>query len=310
MERVLQVEGLTKRYRDVSAVEGVDLEVRGGELVGLLGPNGAGKTSTIECILGLRRPDHGRIMVDGVDVSAHPRRARERIGAQLQTSALPDKITPRQAMKLFGAFQRRPVDVDALLAEFGLREKANEPFQNLSGGQRQRLTLALAFLGRPRLLVLDEPTAGLDPAVCRELLDRLAAIRGEGAGVLMSTHDLDEAERRCDRLAIIDRGRLVATGSPAELLSRATAPARVRLRTAHPLEQRWLGALPAVDHVEGDGDRWTLGSKEPSRAVFALSEGLLATRNTLEHLEILRPSLADVFLELTGRSWPDEEVVA
>src|SRR6185312_2864662 len=187
MIAALTVRGLTRRYGAVKAVDGISFDVAAGEVFGLLGPNGAGKTTTLECILGLVRPDAGRIEIEG-DV-AH---ARARIGAVLQATGLPDKITPREALTVFGAFYPAPLAPQMLLERFGLAEKADAPFDTLSGGQKQRLALALAFVGNPRLLLLDEPTTGLDPQMRREVQDHIAAIRQEGRAVLLATHDMAE----------------------------------------------------------------------------------------------------------------------
>jgi ABC-2 type transport system ATP-binding protein len=220
MTPALAVHGLTRRYGAVKAVDGISFEVAAGEVFGLLGPNGAGKTTTLESILGLVRPDAGRIEVEG---DADPARVRAKIGAVLQATGLPDKITPREALTVFGAFYSAPLDPQMLLERFGLAEKAHAAFDTLSGGQKQRLALALAFVGNPRLLLLDEPTTGLDPQMRREVQDHVAAIREEGRAVLLATHDMAEAERLCDRIAVIAQGRIVATGAPRDLIAASGA---------------------------------------------------------------------------------------
>jgi len=216
----LAVHGLERRYGAVKAVDGISFEVAAGEVFGLLGPNGAGKTTTLECILGLVRPDAGCIEIEG---DADVARARAKIGAVLQATGLPDKITPREALTVFGAFYSAPPGAQSLLERFGLAEKADAAFDALSGGQKQRLALALAFAGNPRLLLLDEPTAGLDPQMRREVQDHIASMREEGRAVLLATHDMAEAERLCDRIAVIARGRIVATGTPRELIAASGA---------------------------------------------------------------------------------------
>jgi ABC-2 type transport system ATP-binding protein len=220
MTVALAVHGLTRRYGAVKAVDGISFEVAAGEVFGLLGPNGAGKTTTLESILGLVRPDAGRIEIEG---DADPARARAKVGAVLQSTGLPDKITPREALTVFGAFYSAPPDPQTLLERFGLVEKADAAFDTLSGGQKQRLALALAFAGNPRLLLLDEPTTGLDPQMRREVQDHIAAIRQEGRAVLLATHDMAEAERLCDRIAVIAQGRVLATGAPRELIAASGA---------------------------------------------------------------------------------------
>ena len=219
MSATVLVHDLHKRYGAVDAARGVSFEIREGEIFGLLGPNGAGKTTTIECVIGLVEPDEGHIEVCGIDARRHPREVRERVGAALQTTALQDRITPREALRLFGAFYRRPVAAEVLLERFALTEKSDVAVDTLSGGQKQRLALALAFVNSPELVFLDEPTAGLDPASRRELHAEILRMKEDGHTVLLTTHYLDEAELLCDRIAIINRGRIVATGSPRDLIA-------------------------------------------------------------------------------------------
>ena len=217
MSARIAVQDLSRRFGAVQAIRGVGFEVHGGEIFGLLGPNGAGKTTTLECILGLTRPDAGRVEICGIDVLHSPRLGREKIGAALQTTGLQDKITPREALDLFASFQRAPLQSDALLQRFRLVEKADAAFETLSGGQKQRLALALAFVGNPQALLLDEPTAGLDPQMRRDVQDHIRALKDDGRAVLLASHDMDEAEKLCDRIAVIVQGRIVATGTPREL---------------------------------------------------------------------------------------------
>ena len=219
MTKALTVSGLSRRYGAVQAADGISFEIAAGEVFGLLGPNGAGKTTTIECVLGLVRPDAGGVQVCGIDALAQPQEARAKTGAVLQATGLPDKITPREALDVFGAFYPAPVKSDALLDRFGLREKQDATYESLSGGQKQRLALALAFVGDPQLLVLDEPAAGLDIQMRRELHDHIREIRAAGRAVLLATHDMDEAAQLCDRIAVIAGGRIIATGTPADLIA-------------------------------------------------------------------------------------------
>ena len=223
MNPALAVHGLTCRYGAVTAVDGISFEVAGSEIFGLLGPNGAGKTTTLESILGLVRPQDGRLEVCGIDTASDPAAVRTKVGAVLQTTGLPDKITPREALTVFGAFYPAPLASGLLLQRFGLSEKADAAFDTLSGGQRQRLALALAFVSHPALLLLDEPTTGLDPQMRREVQDHIAAIAKDGHAVLLATHDMAEAERLCDRIAVIAEGRIVASGTPRELIAASGA---------------------------------------------------------------------------------------
>ena len=221
MTAAIAVKDLSRRYGAVRAADGISFEVEAGEIFGLLGPNGAGKTTTLECILGLIRPDQGRIEICGIDAHSRPRQAREKIGAVLQATGLQDKITPREALDLFAAFYPAPLGSDALLQRFGLVEKAETAFETLSGGQKQRLALALAFVGNPQTLVLDEPTAGLDPQIRREVQDHIRALKDNGRAILLSTHDMDEAEQLCDRIGVIAGGKIAAIGTPHDLMAEA-----------------------------------------------------------------------------------------
>jgi ABC-2 type transport system ATP-binding protein len=299
----LSVRELTKRYGTVNAVQGVSFDLTAGEIFGLLGPNGAGKTTTLECILGLRRPDSGAIMVEGIDALAEPARARRLVGAVLQSTALQDKITPRQALRFFGAFQKPRPDVDALLTRFALTEKADATFDTLSGGQRQRLALALAFVHEPRLLVLDEPTTGLDPQARRELHTLIAERRAAGCTVVLSTHQLDEAERLCDRVAIIDAGQIVAIGRPDELIARAGGTARVTVAAAHAIDITRLERLAGVTAVAARREGWQLTTTDVNRTILELTQLLAREGNELRDLQVQRPALEDAFLQLTGRAW-------
>ena len=216
---IITLEGLSHRYGGVPAVKDVSFEVAAGEIFGLLGPNGAGKTTTLECILGLTVPDEGRIEVGGIDARADPRAVRAKTGAVLQATGLQDKITPREALDLFAAFHTAPLKTEDLLARFGLMEKADAAFETLSGGQKQRLALALAFVGDPQVLVLDEPTTGLDPQMRRDVQDHIQAMKDNGRAILLATHDMEEAVRLCDRVAVISRGRIAAIGAPRQLMA-------------------------------------------------------------------------------------------
>jgi ABC-2 type transport system ATP-binding protein len=215
----IAVRNLARRYGAVQAVDGVSFEVAAGEIFGLLGPNGAGKTTVVESILGLIRADEGGIEICGIDARAQPRRAREKIGAVLQATGLQDKITPREALDAFAAFYPAPLQSGELLERFGLREKQSTTYENLSGGQKQRLALALAFVGDPQVLVLDEPSTGLDPQMRRDVQDHIRAMKDARRAVLLTTHDMAEAEKLCDRIAVIASGRIVVTGSPRALIA-------------------------------------------------------------------------------------------
>jgi ABC-2 type transport system ATP-binding protein len=294
------VRDLRKRYGGVEAARGVSFEIQDGEVFGLLGPNGAGKTTTVECVIGLRQPDAGDIEVCGIDARRRPHEVKQRIGAALQTTALQEKITPREALALFGSFYRERADADQLLERFSLLEKAGDPFDSLSGGQRQRLALAIAFVNRPELVFLDEPTTGLDPQSRRELHAEIARMKYEGHTVLLTTHYIDEAEQLCDRIAIIDHGRIIAEGAPRELIARSAADPTISLATAQPIERDLLAAIPETHDLVWDGTVARFRSSDIRRSVTALMALLEAQEVDLTELQVRKATLEDVFIELTG----------
>ena len=300
MSTKIVVSGLTKRYGARTAVEDVSFEVAPGEIVGLLGPNGAGKTTVLECLSGLRQPDGGSITLDGVDALAQPAWARRCLGVVLQATALQDRITPREALRLFGAFYPAAGSPEVLLARFSLVEKGDAPYESLSAGQKQRLALALAFVHGPDVLLLDEPTVGLDPPSRRELHREIQRLRTEGRTVLLSTHALDEAHLLCDRLVILRGGRVAAAGRPDELIARRPARSIVILRTAAPVPLAPLRTLAGVSAVEPCGDGVRFQAAHVGRAVAAVLDLLEKEGNELLDLRVSRPSLEDAFLELTG----------
>jgi ABC-2 type transport system ATP-binding protein len=297
------VRELTKRYGAVEAVRGISFEVARGEIFGLLGPNGAGKTTTLECILGLRRPDAGTITIAGIDAVAHPEQAKQLVGAQIQSAALPGKITPRQALGFFASFYRDPARIDDLIEQFALSAKADALFDSLSSGQKQRLSLALAFVNQPRLVILDEPTAGLDPPSRRELHQVMRGLRAAGRTVLLSTQYLEEAHYLCDRIGILNEGRIIAMASPGELIAGASATPRLAVQTAKPLDATQVGSLPGVVSCQPQDAGWLLGTTDVNQTIIALVKLLERGENKLLDLQIQRPSLEDVFIELTGRAW-------
>ncbi|MDP9347776.1 MAG: ABC transporter ATP-binding protein [Gemmatimonadota bacterium] len=298
-DRVI-VRDLRKHYGGVEAARGVSFEIRPGEIFGLLGPNGAGKTTTLECVVGLREPDEGEIEVCGIDARREPRAVKEKIGAALQTTSLQDRITPREALALFASFYRHPAAPAELLERFSLSAKADAPFETLSGGQRQRLALALAFVNRPEVVFLDEPTVGLDPHSRRELHGEIARMRAEGHTVLLTTHYLDEAEQLCDRVAVVDQGRIVATGAPHELVARSRATPCVSLTTSQPLDVELLAGLPEVREPVCEGTLARFGTASVNRTVAELLRVLSARGVEVTELHVRKATLEDVFVELTG----------
>ncbi len=296
------VHDLVKRYGEVEAVRGVSFEVGAGEIFGLLGPNGAGKTSTLECVIGLRVPDGGSIQVCGIDARKYPAEVKRKLGAQLQSTALQDKITPREALRLFGSFYANSASPQSLIDRFSLGEKADAAFDSLSGGQKQRLALALAFVNRPEVVFLDEPTTGLDPQSRRELHKLIQQVRSEGHTVVLTTHYIEEAEQLCDRIAIIDHGKVIASGTPRELIESSKSLPRIVIRATRPLEQSLLGALSAVREMAPvrDGEGWELRTTNVSQTAIELVQLVQRQENELLDLQVRKPSLEDVFIELTG----------
>ena len=293
------VRDLYKQYGAIEAARGVSFEVEDGEIFGLLGPNGAGKTTTLECVIGLREPDGGTIEVAGIDARQRPREVKQRIGAALQTTALQDAITPREALALFGSFYRRRAAPQQLLDRFALADKADAPFETLSGGQRQRLALALAFVNEPDLVFLDEPTAGLDPQSRRDLHGEIAAMKRDGHTVLLTTHYIDEAEQLCDRVAIMDRGRIAGIGAPRELTARSSATQTVSLVTPTPIDRDLLAAIPGIQDLVCDGASARFRTAAVNRTIARLTALLEAQGIEPLELHVQKATLEDVFLDLT-----------
>src|SRR5688572_17813128 len=305
MPAAVEVTDLVKRYGTVEAVRGVSLTVAAGEIVAVLGPNGAGKTSTLECIIGLRQADGGAISVCGIDARRDPSAMRERIGVQLQATALPEQIRVHEALRLFASFYRHSVTPQSLLERFSLDDKADATFASLSGGQKQRLGLALAVINEPEVLFLDEPTAGMDPQARRELHAVIRAMKAAGRSVLITTHYIEEAEELCDRVAVIDHGRVIASDTPAALIARSSSATRIVCTTDRPLDAGALRGLDGAVGAEIEGCVARLSSSAINRTIIALVHHLEANGITLIDLQIRKPSLEDVFIELTGRRLRD-----
>jgi ABC-2 type transport system ATP-binding protein len=302
---VVSVEALEKRYGDVHALRGVSFEIKKGEVFGLLGPNGAGKTTAIEILEGLRQADSGRVRVCGMDPAREGARLKQRIGAQLQATMLSDKIRVGEALSLFRSFYSRTVSTEMLLGRFGLSEKRDAFFEHLSGGQRQRLALALALVNDPELVLLDEPTVGLDASVRRDIYALIEQFRSEGRTVLLTTHYIEEAERLCDHVAIVDQGRVVALGTPRELVQGSGQGSRLEVRLAHPAPASELKQLEGVLDCRELNGSYVLHAHPPAKAIVALIRFLETRENTLLDLHIAQPSLEDVFVEMTGRRLSD-----
>ena len=301
---VVSVEHLKVRYGDTVAVDDVSLHIERGEIFGILGPNGAGKTTTVECIGGLRKPDSGSIDVLGLNVRTHEAELRERVGVQLQTSQLPDKILVREALELFASFYADPRDPAELLALLRLEEKATTRYVNLSGGQRQRLSIALALVGRPELAILDELTTGLDPQSRRETWRLIEGIRDEGLTVILVTHFMEEAEYLCDRVALLHHGRIRAIDTPANL--GAGLGQRISFRSNPALHLERLREIPEVRTVSEQGGRVMIeGDGDVVAAVIAL---LVREQIVPEQTRVEQSTLDDAFVALTAEA--DAELAA
>jgi ABC-2 type transport system ATP-binding protein len=297
---VIEVEALRKRYGTVVAVDGISFDVHEGEIFGMVGPNGAGKTTTIECVEGLRRPDNGDIRVVGLDPQRDRYALSSRIGVQLQESALPDRIKVWEALDLFSSFYLHPLDWRPLFQRLGLAECRNTAFAKLSGGQKQRLFIALALVNEPQLVFFDELTTGLDPQARRAMWDLVREIRDQGKTVFLTTHFMEEAERLCDRVAIMNHGKIVALDSPEKLVGSLGAENRVVFTVEGEFDPQLLRGLTIVNRVERIGDRVVVyghGSKLVSEVVNALTSSGFRFRD----LRTEQPTLEDVFLTLTGR---------
>jgi ABC-2 type transport system ATP-binding protein len=296
---VIEVEHLTKRYGDTVAVADVSFQVERGEIFGILGPNGAGKTTTVECVEGLRAFDGGSVRVLGLDPHRDRTELRQRVGVQLQASRLPDHIKVGEALELYASFYRRPADAQSLLDELGLLACRNRKFRQLSGGQQQRVSIALALVGNPEIAVLDELTTGLDPQARRDTWGLIEHIRDRGVTVLLVTHFMEEAERLCDRLAVIDAGRVVALDTPSGLVSQHSEGQLIRFRPSTPLDDQLLSDLPEVTSVTHSGPVVVVRGSGNTLAAVAT---LLARHQIIANdLRVEQATLDDAFLTLVGR---------
>ncbi|MFF4119374.1 ATP-binding cassette domain-containing protein [Streptomyces sp. NPDC001714] len=297
MPTVIEVTDLRKSYGGRAVVDGVSLAVEEGEIFGILGPNGAGKTTTVECVEGLRVPDAGRVRVTGLDPVADHDKVSRVLGAQLQQSELQPKLTVREALELYASFYPTPLDWAPLAERLGLSDKLATRFGKLSGGQRQRLFIALALIGNPRVVVLDELTTGLDPRARRDTWKLIEDVRDRGVTVLLVTHFMEEAQRLCDRVAVIDRGRVAALDTPAGLIRRSAGATVISFTPSAPLDDHDLAALPALASIERKDGRITLsGTDETVNAVITL---LARHRITAHQLRVVDATLDDAFLDLT-----------
>jgi ABC-2 type transport system ATP-binding protein len=308
MPVAIECRDLRKTYDGkVEAVRGLNLEIQVGECFGLLGPNGAGKTTTIEILEGLLPPTSGQVSILGHSWQENEREMREWLGISLQETRLSEKLTVRETIELFASFYREPRSSVQVMEQLQLTEKADTWVGKLSGGQRQRLAVATALVCNPKILFLDEPTTGLDPQSRRQLWDIIRAFQKQGGTVLLTTHYMDEAERLCDRLAIVDHGQIIAEGSPADLIERLGGQHLVEFAVGADgtSPETWKG-LPSVESVRQDNVLIALNVKEPHLAIPALLEAIEKHGTALEHLTTRQASLEDVFVKLTGRHLREE----
>jgi ABC-2 type transport system ATP-binding protein len=297
---VIEVSNLHKRYGGTVAVDDVSFNVERGEIFGILGPNGAGKTTTVECVGGLRTPDRGTVSVLGLG----PRRDRaeltQRVGVQLQQSELPEKMKVAEALELYSSFYRKPADWERLIDDLGLADKRDARFGKLSGGQKQRVSIALALAGSPEIAILDELTTGLDPQARRDTWQLIEQIRDRGVTIVLVTHFMEEAERLCDRIAVIDSGRVAAIDTPAGLVSRVSPGQRIRFRPSPALDDRLLRDLPEVHEVTRSGEQIVVSGND---GLLQAVTSMLARNNIIAaDLRVEQTSLDDAFVALTGRS--------
>ncbi|HYC71743.1 MAG TPA: ABC transporter ATP-binding protein [Opitutaceae bacterium] len=300
MEAKIVVQNLTKRYGPVTALDRVSFSVGAGEIFGILGVNGAGKTTTLECLSGLREPDDGSIAIGGLEPRRHLRAVRAKIGVVLPVLALPEQVTAGEAVRLFATWRGDRRETRDLLGRFGLAAQADARAGQLSQGQRQRLNLALACLGEPEVMLLDEPSNGLDPQARHELQEEILRMKREGRAVVLATHLLDEAERLCDRVAILDRGRILAEGSPAELAARAGRRQRVRLEADRPVPPETWRGIPAIEDATAEGSVVTFAASSVAATLGALLPRLAERGIEVRALEARPATLEESFLRLTG----------
>ena len=307
MAEVIAVRDLRKSYDKLEAVKGIEFEVGAGEVFGLLGPNGAGKTSTVEILEGLRPRSSGEARVLGLDPDRQTKQLKDRIGVCLQATNLPAKMKTQEALDLFASFYSRSISSEHLLQRLQLWDKRNAFYETLSGGQKQRLALAMSLVNDPQLLFLDEPTTGLDPQIRLEIHRLIEEMKAEKRTVVLTTHYIEEAERLCDRVAIMDEGKIVAMGTPKELQQQSKGQSRIQINVAAPLEHDGLPQWPdAIEtKLNSDGREMTVYSNRPARTLFEIMKWLDQKGLQLDDVHLKRPTLEDVFVELTGKKLRD-----
>jgi ABC-2 type transport system ATP-binding protein len=301
MDSIIRVENLTKRYGEVTAVNGVTFAVEKGEVFGILGPNGAGKTTTVEMIEGLRKPDGGRISVYGIDARKQPGRIKEIIGVQLQATSIYDNIRVREAVDLFGGYYRKAAPAGRILEEVSLTDKKDSSVSSLSGGQKQRLCVGLALVNDPEVIFLDEPTTGLDPQARHNIWSIVERLRERGKTIVMTTHYMEEAEQLCDRIAIVDRGKIIAMETPDKLINNAGLGTSIEFTTS-PALNGLSAKIPGIRKVNNGGsNKYALNTKAVSLVLKDLTNLCYENHIDLENISVKKATLEDVFLAMTGR---------
>ena len=307
METAISVRALRKSYGTNEAVRGIDFEVQQGEVFGLLGPNGAGKTTTVEILEGIRERTSGDVTVLGLDPNQQSRQLKDRIGVCLQATNLPDKITVREALNMFAAFYTRSTDCDKLLDRLQLTDKRNAHYTTLSGGQKQRVALALALVNEPSLVFLDEPTTGLDPQVRLEIHSLIQELKDSKRTLVLTTHYIEEAERLCDRVAIVDQGKIIAHGTPRELQDRYLGQSKIEVDVEEPVGPAGVPAFPFAEKtvISDDRKKVTVSSPAPAKTLVEVVKWIDQSGLGLVDIHLKRPTLEDVFIELTGKKLRD-----
>jgi ABC-2 type transport system ATP-binding protein len=301
MNTAIEIEGLTKKYGDLIAVNNVSFEIEKGEIFGLLGPNGAGKTTTVEMIEGLRKPDGGTIKVYDIDVRKDVEKVKEIIGVQLQSTTIYDKIRVGEAIDLFGGYYRKCMPTTEILNIVSLNDKKDSFVHTLSGGQKQRVALALALVNDPEVLFLDEPTMGLDPQARRNVWEIIEGLGGKGKTIILTTHYMEEAERLCGRVGIIDHGKIIALDSTRDLIAQQKLESAIEFTASGHVPDEFFEKLDGVSKVSRDGNDFVLQTRESSRVLGQLTRLSEASGIILGNISVRKATLEDVFLSLTGR---------
>jgi len=297
----IHVTDLEKSYGSLKAVDGVSFQVEDKEIFGILGPNGAGKTTTLEMIETLREPDGGQVLVEGMDVRKNAKKIKEIIGVQLQTTVFFDNLTVYETIDLFGSFYSTKLSPDELLETVGLQDKRDAMLNELSGGQHKRVSIALALVNDPRIVFLDEPTTGLDPQVRRNIWEIVENLRAHEKTVIITSHYIEEAEYLCDRVAIMDYGKIIAHGTPAELVDQYSPESNISFRLTPPVDEAVVGKIEGVQSVKSGNDGYVVTTEVPQKTLVGIFKAAFENDAAADEISMRRASLEDVFLKITGR---------